>query len=142
MQKFLRLLLGAPNDDDPPIGHHFENFISALGALVASFCVAAINAIAIPDLGAPLIIASMGASAVLLFATPHSPFTQPWPVLGGQLVSGMIGVSSATNISDIRHAAAPANWHSLFSMHNQRCLHPPSHTTPLSAVTGGVTVHQ
>src|SRR3569833_1464322 len=107
MQKFLRLLLGAPNDDDPPIGHHFEKFISALGALVAIFCVAAINAIAIPDLGAPLIIASMGASAVLLFATPHSPFAQPWPVLGGQLVSGMIGVGCATYISDIRLAAAP-----------------------------------
>jgi len=142
MQKFLRLLLGAPNDDDPPIGHHFEKFISALGALVAIFCVAAINAIAIPDLGAPLIIASMGASAVLLFATPHSPFTQPWPVLGGQLVSGMIGVSCATYISDIRLAAALAVGLSLFAMYYLRCLHPPGGATALSAVIGGVTVHQ
>src|SRR3569623_405785 len=142
MQKFLRLLLGAPNDDDPPIGHHFEKFISALGALVAIFCVAAINAIAITDLGAPLIIASMGASAVLLFATPHSPFPQPWPVLGGQLVSGMIGVSCATYISDIRLAAALAVGLSLFAMYYLRCLHPPGGATALSAVIGGVTVHQ
>src|SRR3569833_829925 len=116
MQKFLRLLLGAPNDDDPPIGHHFEKFISALGALVAIFCVAAINAIAIPDLGAPLIIASMGASAELLFAKPHSPFTHPWPVLGGQLVSGMFGVSCATYFCDFRLASALAVGLSLFSM--------------------------
>src|SRR3569623_644714 len=43
----------------------------------------------------PLVVASMGASAVLLFATPHSPFPQPWAVLGGQMVSALVGDACA-----------------------------------------------
>lgn len=31
--------------------------------------------------GSLLIISSMGASAVLLFAVPHSALSQPWPVI-------------------------------------------------------------
>ena len=36
--------------------------------------------------------ASMGASAVLLFAVPSSPLAQPWPVLMGNVVSATVGV--------------------------------------------------
>jgi CBS domain-containing membrane protein len=42
-----------------------------------------------------LILASMGATAFLLFVTPHSPMAQLWPVVGGHLVSAAIGVASA-----------------------------------------------
>src|SRR3569832_828644 len=54
----------------------------------------------------------------------------------------MIGVSCATYISDIRLAAALAVGLSLFAMYYLRCLHPPGGATALSAVIGGVTVHQ
>ena len=43
----------------------------------------------------PWFIAPMGASAVLLFAVPTAPMAQPWPIVGGNLVSGLIGVACA-----------------------------------------------
>jgi hypothetical protein len=36
---------------------------------------------------------SLGASAVLIFAAPHSPFAQPWAVLGGHLFSAVVGIA-------------------------------------------------
>lgn len=45
--------------------------------------------------GNALVVASMGASAVLIFAVPHGALSQPWPVLGGHLVSALVGVSAA-----------------------------------------------
>jgi CBS domain-containing membrane protein len=43
----------------------------------------------------PWFIAPMGASAVLLFAVPASPLAQPWSIVGGNLVSALVGVSCA-----------------------------------------------
>ena len=39
------------------------------------------------------IVPSMGASAVLLFAVPHSALGQLWNVIGGHLISAAIGVA-------------------------------------------------
>jgi CBS-domain-containing membrane protein len=48
----------------------------------------------------------MGASAVLLFAVPHSALAQPWSLVGGHLLSAFIGVSCALLISPPALAAA------------------------------------
>jgi hypothetical protein len=42
--------------------------------------------------GVPLIIASFGAGAVLMFGTIESPLAQPRHVLGGQVISALLGV--------------------------------------------------
>jgi CBS-domain-containing membrane protein len=63
------------------------------------------------ELGLPfkmLVLASMGASAFLLFVTPHSPMAQPWPVIAGHLISAFIGVACAQWISNAPLAAAVA----------------------------------
>jgi len=44
------------------------------------------------------IVAPLGASCVLVFAAPGSPLAQPWPVIGGNTVSALIGVACATLI--------------------------------------------
>src|SRR3569623_3503642 len=80
-----------------PPGHHLEKFVSGLGALLAIFCVGAVNAWVLPDAGMPLVVASMGASAVLLFAPPHSPYTQPRAELGGQMVSALLRDANTHN---------------------------------------------
>lgn len=54
------------------------------------------------------LVASMGASAVLLFATPHSPLAQPWPVVGGTLIAAFIGITSASLIPNLWIAGAVA----------------------------------
>lgn len=88
-----------------------------------------------------LVLASMGASAFLLFVTPHSPMAQPWPVIAGHLVSAFIGVACAQWISSAPVAAAIAVLLSIFAMHLLHCLHPPSAATAMIAVLGGPEVH-
>jgi len=41
----------------------------------------------------PLLVAPMGASAVLLFGASDSPLAQPWSILGGNFVSALVGVA-------------------------------------------------
>ncbi|MGD8619070.1 MAG: HPP family protein [Gammaproteobacteria bacterium] len=50
----------------------------------------------------------MGASAVLLFAVPHGPLSQPWSVLAGHTASAVIGIACAQWIPNILLASALA----------------------------------
>ncbi len=59
-------------------------------------------------INAPILIASMGASAVILFIIPGSPLAQPWPFVGGHLVSGLTGLMINHYQSDLTIAAALA----------------------------------
>ena len=64
--------------------------------IIAAFLAILITGILSSTLGhsaVPLMIASMGASSVLLFAAPHSPMAQPWSFVGGHLISALIGVT-------------------------------------------------
>lgn len=88
-----------------------------------------------------LIIPSLGASAVLIFAVPHSPLTQPWAVFGGHLISALIGVSCYKLIPVPMLAAACAVGFAIAGMHLARCIHPPGGATALTAVIGGSSVH-
>lgn len=87
------------------------------------------------------ILASMGASAFLLFVVPHSPMAQPWPVIGGHLLAAVIGVACAQWIANPALATAMAVGLSIFAMHGLNCLHPPSSATAMIAVLGGAEVH-
>jgi len=64
-----------------------------------------------------VVVASMGASAVLLFAVPHGPLSQPWALLGGHQVSAFIGVSCAMLIPETVLAAGTAVGLSIAAMH-------------------------
>ena len=86
-----------------------------------------------------MILASMGATAVLLFATPHSTLVQPSAILGGHLVSASVGVAAQTWIPS-PFSAAVAVGGAITLMHLLHCLHPPGGATALFAVTGGPTV--
>ena len=87
--------------------------------------------------GLPLLIAPMGASAVLLFGVPASPLAQPWSIIGGNLVAALIGVASAHLIMSPLIAAAVAVGCAFAAMSLLRCVHPPSGAVALTAVLGG-----
>ncbi len=88
------------------------------------------------------LVAPMGASAVLLFGVPASPLAQPWPVVVGNVLAGVIGVACARLIEGRPAiAAAAAIFFSIGAMHALRCLHPPSGAVALTAVLGGPEVH-
>lgn len=104
----------------------------AVGAGLAIALTALIGRLAMgSDPALPWLVASMGASAVLVFVLPASPLAQPWPVFGSHLVAGAIGVAV--------HALLGATWQSaglsvalaIAAMSLLRCLHPPAGGTVL-----------
>jgi CBS domain-containing membrane protein len=90
----------------------------------------------------PLLIAPMGASAVLLFAVPTSPLAQPWSIIGGNTIAALIGVLCARLIGDSVVAAGLAAGLAIAVMMALRCLHPPSGAVALTAVLGGPAIQQ
>lgn len=89
----------------------------------------------------PLLIAPIGAAAVLLFAVPASPMAQPWALLGGNIVSAVVGVSVARLGGDPIFAAGLAVGGAIAAMALLRCLHPPGGAVALTAVLGGPAIH-
>jgi CBS domain-containing membrane protein len=87
------------------------------------------------------LVAPMGASAVLLFCLPGSPLAQPWAVIGGNVLSALVGVACAHAIGSPLLAAPLAGCLSILGMFLLRCLHPPSGAVALTAVLGGPAVH-
>lgn len=119
---------------------HMEKGLSILGGFCAILAALAVSRLYL-DLGdAAWIVGSMGASAVLLFAVPHGPLSQPWPLVGGHTISALVGVSCAGLIPDIMLAAACAVGLTIGAMQYLRCIHPPGGATALTAVIGGESV--
>ncbi|WP_033920869.1 HPP family protein [Sphingomonas sp. 37zxx] len=89
----------------------------------------------------PLIVAPLGASAVLVFAVPSSPLAQPWPVVGGNVISSLIGVAAYKLIPEATIAAGVAVGAAILVMSLLRCLHPPGGAAALTAVIGSESIH-
>lgn len=89
----------------------------------------------------PLLMAPIGASAVLLFAVPASPLAQPWSIIGGNIIAATVGVTAAILFKDVVIASAFALSITIALMFALRCLHPPSGAVALSAVLGDSAIH-
>lgn len=115
-----------------------ERMIACLGALISigltglvSGCILGAGA----DL--PLIVAPMGASAVLLFAVPTSPLAQPWSIIGGNTISAMMGMITVYLIQDPIIASGVGVALAIAAMSFTKSLHPPGGAAALTAVLGG-----
>lgn len=118
-----------------------EKLVAALGGMLAIFALISFTLWVLPQPAATAVIASMGASAVLLFAVPHGQLSQPWPVLAGHGVSALIGVCCARWIPHVESGAALAVGLAIGAMHQLKCIHPPGGATAFTAVTGGSAIH-
>lgn len=116
---------------------HTERVVSALGGFLAILLIFHVSQFFLGADGMLLIVPSMGASAVLLFAVPHGALSQPWNVLGGHVISAAIGVTCALLIPDAFIAASLAVGLAIGAMYYLRCIHPPGGATALAAVIGG-----
>ena len=89
----------------------------------------------------PWMIAPLGASAVLLFAVPGGPMSQPWPVIGGNTLSALVGIAGVHGahwLGSPELAAGVAVATAIGVMLALRCLHPPGGATALMVVLGGI----
>lgn len=118
-----------------------ERFLCAVGALLGLAISSWISWSVLGGLNV-WYIAPMGASSVLLFAVPSSPLAQPWNVIVGNLLAGLIGVSCAMWIPDLTTAFSLAVGLAIFLMMSTDSLHPPSGAVAITAVLGGKAIHQ
>jgi CBS domain-containing membrane protein len=123
-------------------GRGIDHLVAGCGAtlcLALTIFVCAQLPFATADL--PIIVAPLGASAVLIFAIPASPLAQPWPVVGGNILSSIIGVTMFRCVPDMAWAAGLAVGAAIIAMSLCRCLHPPGGAAALTAVIGSQGVH-
>ncbi len=117
-----------------------EKTVATAGGVVSILLLCLITDACLGLGNASALVASMGASAVLLFAVPHGQLSQPWPVVGGHCLSALVGVACARWIGQPVLASATAVGLAIGVMHQLKCIHPPGGATALTAVLGGAAV--
>lgn len=114
-----------------------EHFWSFVGAFVGIALIALIQSSYLPELENILLIGTFGASSVLIFGAIQSPLTQPRNFIGGQIISGLVGVTVFKFLPDIIWITAPlAVATSIIAMQITKTLHPPGGATALIAIIG------
>ena len=120
-----------------------EALWSWLGAFLGISAVALISDWLLDGSGLILVIGSFGASAVLIYGAVKSPLAQPRNLIGGHLVSALVGVAAYQLLEPLTWlAAAVAVATAIALMHLTRTLHPPGGATALIAVIGGPQIHE
>ncbi len=118
-----------------------ENFWSFAGAFTGIGIIAFIQSYTFTQTENIFLIGSFGASSVLVFGAIQSPLAQPRNVIGGHLISALIGVSVYKLMPDIIWLTAPlAVALSIVLMQISKTLHPPGGATALIAVIGSEKV--
>lgn len=118
-----------------------EKLASTLGGFLGILLISVVTVRIAGGEGAVIIVPSMGATAVLLFAVPHGKLSQPWALFGGHLISAVVGVACYRWVGEPFVAAALAVGLAIGAMHVFGCIHPPGGATAIAAVIGGEQVH-
>lgn len=116
--------------------------LSTLGGFLGIFGILMVSLWLLDPEMSVLIVPSMGASAVLLFASPHAPFSQPWNVIVGHSISALIGVACWQWIPSYTVAALASVGLAIGAMYATHSIHPPGGATALAAVIGSEELHQ
>lgn len=126
----------------PPRVSLAEIFWSWLGAFVGISLVAYLNFVLLKGTGWLLLTGSLGASALLIYGAIKVPFAQPRNLMGGHILSALIGVCAYKLLAGhLWLASGLAVAFSIAVMHATRTAHPPGSATALIAVIGDDTVH-
>lgn len=125
----------------PPMAGVSEIAWSWIGAFCGIGAVAFINYIILAGTNAILLVGSLGASALLLYGVPKAPMAQPRNLMGGHVLSALVGVASYKIFHDhLWLASAIAVSTSIALMHATRTLHPPGAASALIAVISGKNI--
>ncbi len=82
----------------------------------------------------PLVMAPLGASAVLIYAVPSSPLAQPWSVVVGNTLAALLALMALQLGLPPVATLGLAALASLGVMAWARCLHPPGGAVALATV--------
>ena len=127
----------------PPRVSNTEIAWSWIGAFLGITLVAWVDRLFFTGLDLSLMIGSFGASAVLLYGAVRSPLAQPRNLVGGHIISAIVGVICWKLLHSypwLAEAMAVAT--AIALMHATRTLHPPGGATALIAVIGSAEIHK
>lgn len=112
-----------------PKGQMISHVKSGSGAIVGLAAVGGLASVT----GLPMLIAPLGATAVLLFGQPASPLAQPINIFAGYFIATLIGVAAAMAFPGLWEVSAVAVGVSIALMLMFRVTHPPAGAIPLVA---------
>ena len=137
-KRFFKHLLFYLGGDQPPVSW-LERIRAVLGAFIGLMLVFAIAKF-LGELSGldEWLMASLGASALLVFALPGSPMAQPWAVIAGNTLSALVGIATIHLVSEPLIAMPLAASLSILGMFILRCLHPPAAAVALIVVLGHI----
>ena len=123
-----------------PLPNIFWSFIGALLG-ISSLHYTQFSQLAAPDIN--MVIGSFGASAVLVYGAIDSPLAQPRNLVGGHILSAIVGVFCYQFFVPFGmwFTGAVAVAGSIALMHITKTLHPPGGATALIAVIGSPQLH-
>lgn len=128
----------------PTTANRREQLRASFGALCGIMLTAIVSQLLLRSThAAAFLVAPIGASSVLLFALPASPLAQPWSVIGGNVISGLVGMALVKLLGDsvpLPVLAGLACGGAIAGMFVMRCLHPPGGAVALTTVIGGAAV--
>lgn len=140
--EYFRKMRGSTMGGPPRVSNR-EIFWSWLGAFLGIAAIAWMERLLFEPRELILMIAPFGASAVLVYGAPRSPLAQPRNLVGGNILSALVGVLCWKFLHDFPWlAAALAVSTAIALMHATKTLHPPGGATALFAVIGPDKVHE
>ncbi len=88
-----------------------DRLLPCVGAVIGITLTSLVSAVALHGwIPLPLLVTPIGASAVFVFAVPASPLAQPWSVVGGNVVSALVGIAAARFVPSPYMAVGVAQW--------------------------------
>jgi CBS-domain-containing membrane protein len=130
------------SEHSPPRVGLMEIGWSWAGAFLGIALVAYCNFRVLDQSDLMLLVGSFGASAVLIYGAIKSPLAQPRNLIGGHVLSALIGVACYQGFSfNPWLASALAVATAIAVMHATKMLHPPGGATALIAVIGSEQIH-
>ncbi|KUJ72373.1 HPP family protein [Thiomicrospira sp. WB1] len=117
-----------------------EALISVLGVALAVSVLSWGMSVWYPNDWPWLLIASLGASSIIVFASPHAPMAQPWSLIMGQLLSGLSGLASWHWFQDPVWAVPVGVTGAILAMLIFQCRHAPGGATAMYFASGAPVV--
>jgi CBS-domain-containing membrane protein len=123
----------APGAASPPV----PRFNFALRGLVGGAAAIVLLGLAGQGLHETILIAPFGASCVLLFAAPESPFAQPRNLVFGHLLTASVGLAILWLAGNSIWSMGVAVGLVIALMELTRTVHPPAGANPIVIMLGG-----
>lgn len=113
-----------------------EHFWTFVGSFVGISIIGLLNTYYVSAVDNLFLVGSFGATSVLIYGVINSPLAQPRNLIGGHVLSAIVGTTIGLFVPQLWLAAALAVSLSIVLMQITKTLHPPGGATALIAIIG------